>query len=71
MKNPQYAFILPDKRTERQMEWAREATIGLRQDQIDRMWQMMASWRIGEGAWADVFFAAMRRAVRKVKQNYP
>lgn len=68
---PQYAFILPDEWTKQQMAWAKSATKDMREDQINRMWQMMHSWGIGQGTYAVDFFSAMRRAIRKVMNNYP
>lgn len=71
MEHPEYAFILPDRWTKQQIEWAQRATKDLRPDQVDRMWQMLSSWGIQQGCYAVHFFSAMRRALRKIKQNYP
>lgn len=71
MRNPEYAFILPDRWTKQQIEWAKGATANMRPEQIDRMWHLLSSWGLGSGCYARQFFAGMRRAIRKIQQNNP
>lgn len=68
---PEYAFILPDNWTKREIEWFQSATKGLRQDQSERVWHLFRSWGGREGMWAIHFFRLMRRAVKNTLTNLP
>lgn len=67
----EYAFILPDRWTKREIEWFQSATKGLRPDQMARVWRLFQSWGGREGMWAVHFFAMMRRALRNTINNLP
>jgi hypothetical protein len=71
VKHPEYAFLLPDRWTRQQIAWAQGATETLRPEQIDRMWHLLSSWGVGQGCYAVHFFSAMRRAIRKIHNDYP
>lgn len=67
MHRPEYAFILPDEVTTGKIGACRHALNALSEEQVDHVFQILSSWRVGQGCYANYFFRMMNKAIKKVR----